>query len=215
MKILMALVVLVVAAGCRSGPKPEDLMPQRDFRGWRRVVLPTDPPLRAESPWTLSADRKILSCKGEGTIKELFLHETPRGDGVFHVEWRVVNLEPGKKDYNGGVYVRTSLDGMVWTQAQVADSEKRPIVGDLFADVPDPVTGKPKRVQTLSPGPPRAKPPGEWNVFEVACHGTQIILSVNGAITAEWNECPLLEGHLGLQVEFYDLEFRNMRFKKL
>ncbi len=213
MKISMALVVLFAAAGCRSGA--ENLMPQRDFRGWRRVVLPTDPAMRADSPWSLSADRKILSCKGEGTIKELLLHETPRGDGILHVEWRVVNLEPGKKDYNGGVYVRTSLDGTTWTQAQIAESEKRPIVGDLFADVPDTATEKPKRAQVLSTGPLRAKPPGEWNVFEIACRGNQIVLSVNGAITAEWSECPLLEGHLGLQVEFYDLEFRNMRFKRL
>ena len=211
LRVSIATFVLLGATvtGCR-GPERIALTPQKDFRGWKRVVLPSDPPMRPASPWSLSADGQILSCKGEGTIKELFLHETPRGDGVFHVEWRVVNLPEGKKDYNGGVYVRTSLDGITWTQAQVAESEKRPIVGDLFAEVPDPAAGKPKRVQVLSESPFAGKPRGEWNTFEIACQGSRIILSVNGAITAGWNECPVREGHLGLQVEFFDLEFRNL-----
>ena len=38
---------------------------------------------------------------------------------------------------------------------------------------------------------------------------------LNGAVTAEWSECPLEKGHIGLQAEFYDLEFRNLKFKPL
>ncbi|MBI4600679.1 MAG: SMP-30/gluconolactonase/LRE family protein [Planctomycetes bacterium] len=190
----------------------EDLMPRPGFEGWRRVVLPSDPP-SPRNPWSLSAGGKTLVAKGEG-IKEMLLHEKERGDGVFYVEWRFTG---GPKDeYNGGVYVRTLLDGKIWHQAQVAQMPKRPVLGDLFTDVPDPADpSKPKRVEVLSAVPNRARPPGEWNAMEVTCRGRTITVWVNGAATVQWSDCPIDRGHVGLQAEFYDLEFRSLRFKAL
>jgi sugar lactone lactonase YvrE len=177
------------------------------LKGWRRVVLAGDPP-SPRDPWSLSADGKTLTCKGE-RIKEMLLHEVERADGVFHVEWRFTG---GPKDeYNGGVYVRTRLDGSVWHQAQVARQAKRPVTGDLFTDVV--VDGKPKRVEVLSSLPFRAKPPGEWNTLEVSCRGRTVSIWLNGAVTVAWSECQLERGHIGLQAEFFDLEFRNLKFK--
>jgi WD40 repeat protein len=184
-----------------------DLQPGKDLKGWHRVVLPGDP-TRPEHPWSVSEDAKVLRSKGKD-VKELFLHETERGDGVFHVEWRVAG--DAKEEYNGGVYVRTRKDGKVWHQAQVAMSAKRPVVGDLFADVEK--GGKIERVQALSKLPSRARPVGEWNVLEVACRGKRITVWVNGAVTVEWDACEEPKGLIGLQVEFYDLEFRSLKFK--
>ncbi|MBI4584792.1 MAG: SMP-30/gluconolactonase/LRE family protein [Planctomycetes bacterium] len=187
----------------------EDLMPRPDFQGWRRVALPQDS--RAEKhPWSASADGKILSCKGKG-VKEMLLHEKERADGIFHVEWRVA--DPRQEEYNGGVYVRTRIDGKIWHQAQVAMGPKGPVVGDLFTEVSE--NGETKRVEVKSPLPSRARPPGEWNAFEVTCRGKTISLWVNGAVTAELASCQEAKGHIGLQVEFYDLEFRNLKFKPM
>lgn len=189
-----------------------DLMPEADFAGWRRVVLPSDPP-SDHNPWSLSADGKTIVVKGQ-KVKEMLLHQAARGDGVFHVEWRFTGGK--ERAYNGGVYVRTSLEGNPWVQAQVAEGPKPPRVGDLFSDVPDEAApGKLRRVETLSALPLRARPPGEWNVFEVTCRGPRISLWVNGAVTAEWSDCPLARGHVGLQAELYDLEFRALRYKAL
>ena len=186
-----------------------DLMPLAGLKGWRRLVLPSEPP-SPRDPWSLSGDGKTLACKGE-KVKELLLHETERGDGTFHVEWRFTGGP--KREYNGGVYVRTRLDGSVWHQAQIAEQPKRPRTGDLFTDLT--VDGKPKRVEVLSPLPNRAAPPGEWNTLEVTCRGPKITVWFNGAETVEWAECPLAKGHIGLQAELYDLEFRNLKYKPL
>jgi sugar lactone lactonase YvrE len=189
-----------------------DLMPPADFKGWRRVVLPTDPP-SPHDPWSLSPDGRTLRCSVRGVrIKEMLLHEVERGDNIFHVEWRFVGGP--KREYNGGLYVRTGRDGVPWLQAQIAEQGKPPGVGDLFADVAGP-DGKPKRVEILSALPGRAAPPGEWNTFEVTCRGKSVTLWVNGAVTARWDDCPWPRGHLGLQAEFYDLEFRNLKVKSL
>ncbi len=187
----------------------EDLMPGPDLKGWKRALTPDDK-FAAEHPWSVKDG--VLSCRGVigERVKEMFLHETERGDGIFRVEWRV--KKAGEKgDYNSGVYVRTAMDGKVWHQAQVAMSDKQPWVGDLFA-VPTPGA---KRLDILSTPPSRAKPVGEWNVYEIACKGREITVWVNGAVTARWDACEAPKGHVGLQVEFFDLEFRTLKFKPL
>jgi hypothetical protein len=83
----------------------------------------------------------------------------------------------------------------------------------MFAEVPG--GEKPKRVEILSAFPDRARPPGAWNELEVACRGSTITLWVNGSVTAEWKDCPLRRGHIGLQAEFFDLEFRELKYKPL
>lgn len=187
----------------------EDLTPGPDLKGWKRALTPDDT-FAAENPW--SAKDGVLTCRGVigEKVKEMFLHEAEKGDGIFHVEWRV--RKAGEKgDYNAGVYVRTAMDGKVWHQAQVAMGEKQPWVGDLFA-VPTPGA---ERATLLSKPPSRAKPVGEWNVYEITCKGKQISVWVNGAVTVAWDACQAPKGHVGLQVEFFDLEFRNLKFKPL
>lgn len=222
--MLRAIGTLGVLAilGCAGGPGGErsawerdpsgwiDLMPGKDLKGWRRVAPPPDR-LAGKAVWSVDPAKGLLLCDGEGA-KEMLLEEVERGDGIFHVEWRWRNLE-GKTGHNGGVYVRTSLDGRVWHQAQVAAQPKPPVVGDLFAMTP--VGGEIKRVDLLQEGPNRMRPLGEWNTYEISCRGKEIALWVNGALTVTWRDCAVPRGHLGLQAEFFFLEFRNLKFKPL
>ncbi len=211
-RIFIAL--LVASAGCADAPSSQtqgwiDLMPGPDLKGWKRA-LTADDTMAAEHPWSVKDG--VLSCRGTigGKVKEMFLHEEPRGDGIFHVEWRV--KKAGEKgDYNGGIYVRTAMDGKVWHQAQVALSDKQPWAGDLFAMT---APGA-KRTDVLSKPPSRARPVGEWNVTEVACKGKEISIWLNGAVTVTWSGCEVPRGHVGLQVEHFDLEFRSLKFKPL
>src|SRR5262249_51157845 len=128
--------------------------------------------------------------------------------GIFHVEWRFKKLD-GKKGYNSGVYVRNSADGAIWHQAQVGSLN----VGYLFGDTP--VDGKVKRVKIAGKGPQRGKEAGEWNTFEITCKGRHITLWVNGAVTAEWDDCQVPRGYLGLEAEGYWIEFKNLKYKPL
>ncbi len=182
-----------------------DLMPGAELKGWKRALTPQDS-LAASNPWRV--ENGLLACSGE-KVKEMLLHETERGDGIFHVEWRATKAG----DYNGGVYVRTAMDGKVWHQAQVAMSAKPPVVGDFFAVTP--IGGEVKRIDLPSRIPNRARPVGEWNTYELACRGKSVTLWVNGAVTARWDACEVPRGHVGLQVEFFDLEFRSLKFKTL
>lgn len=188
-----------------------DLTPGKDLQGWKRVPIAPDEKLNAKNPWSMSQDGKTLICDGVG-VKEMFLHETERGDGIFHVEWRFRPVKDGK-DYNSGIYVRNSIDGKLWHQAQVADVDKPPHYADLFGETL--VDGKPGKFQALGRGAKLVKQPGEWNTYEITCKGKTITVHVNGSEATTWTECAVPRGHVGMQAEFYLIEFRNLRFKPL
>jgi hypothetical protein len=187
-----------------------DLFPDKDFKGWRRV--PIDP-LAAKAVWKHSADGKTLLCDGTGGVKELLMNEEERGDGIFHVEWRWGKDQGEKPNYNGGIYLRSALDGKTWIQAQVARGAKPPVVGDFIGMLAE--DGKPKRVDLLQKGPSREAPVGDWNTYEITCKGKAISLWVNGGVTLVWEDFPIARGHLGLQAEFAAYEFRSLKYKPL
>jgi hypothetical protein len=136
----------------------------------------------------------------------MLLYNEEFGDGIFHVEWRFKKID-GKKGYNSGVYVRTSSNGAIWHQAQVGEK-----VGYLFGDTR--VDGKIKRVRFDDKKPQRGREIGEWNTYEVACKGTHMTLWINGAITATWDNCEVPKGYVGLEAEYWYIEFRNVKFKR-
>jgi hypothetical protein len=189
-----------------------DLFPGKDLKGWKRVPIAPDTKLNAKNPWSISADGKTLLCDGE-EVKEMLLYHRPFKDGIFHLEWRFRPLKDKKFGYNGGAYVRTAEDGKVWLQAQIAHQEKPPLAGDLFGDML--VGGRLKRVEILGKGHQRVRPPGEWNTFEITCKEKLISVWVNGEVATRWDTCEVPLGHVGLQAEYYFLEFRNLKFKAL
>ncbi len=188
-----------------------DLMPGKALQGWTRVVLPPDVKLNPKNPWALSADGQTLRCDGIG-VKEMFLHDREFGDGIFHVEWRF-RKTPEKVGYNGGVYVRTSADGKVWHQAQVAHLDKPPLMADLFGETR--VGTEIKKFQVLGKGHQLARPVGEWNTYEVTARGKTITVHVNGTLATTWDDCQVPKGRVVLQAEFWFLEFRNLKYRSL
>jgi hypothetical protein len=210
MKRLLPSVLLCLAA-CAGAPPGAgdgwlDLLPGKDLKGWRRVPIK---PLAAKPVWRVDGNG-ILVVDGVDAI-EMLLHEREFGDGILHVEWRFRRNDDPTYVYNGGVYVRTALDGKSWVQAQVAHQDQRPVVGDLMGMVP----GKEQRQDHFQTGPSPENPIGEWNAYQVECRGGTISLTVNGVKTATWEDCPLLRGHVGIQAEFAVVEVRAFRFKPL
>lgn len=187
-----------------------ELMPAKDLKGWRRVPLPAEEPLAKKNPWSLSEDGKVLLCDGVG-IKEMFLHEKEFGDGIFHVEWRFRKSD--KDGYNSGVYVRTNIGGAFWHQAQVAHQKKAPDVGDLFGVT---MAGeKLDKFEVKGTGTKYANPVGEWNTYEITGKGKTLSVWLNGHTVTTWDDCPVARGHVGLQAEFFFIEFRNLKFKEM
>jgi hypothetical protein len=181
-----------------------DLLAGKDLKNWKRVSIPPDSKLNTKDPWRLDPKTHSLVCDGVG-VHEMLLYNEEFADGTLHVEWRFKKID-GKKGYNSGVYARTSGDGAIWHQAQVGEN-----IGYIFGDTL--VDGKTKRIKIDDKQPQRGKEAGQWNTYEVTCKGKQMSLWINGAITATWENCEVPKGHVGLEAEYWYLEFRNVKFK--
>jgi hypothetical protein len=188
-----------------------DLTPDNNLSGWKRLPIAPDTKLSAKNPWKMDASGKTLLCDG-ADVKEMLLFRREFKDGVFHVEWRFREV-PGKTDYNSGVYVRTSRDGKVWHQAQVAHPDKAPRLADLFGVTR--ADGKLKNFIVEGRGSKLARPPGQWNTYDITCLGPKVTVAVNGSVATTWNDCQVAKGHVGLQAEYFYIEFKNLRFKPL
>jgi hypothetical protein len=220
MRSFVAILILGVSglAGCLLAADPTgkadargwvDLLPGKDLQGWKRVPIAPDTRLNPKNPWSVDTESKTLLCDGVG-VKEMLLFQKEFTDGVFHVEWRFRKVKD-KDDYNSGVYVRTALDGSVWHQAQVAHLPKPPRLGDLFGQTLK--DGKPASFLVEGRGATLARPPGECNSYDITCRGPKVTVAVNGKEATAWDDCPVARGHVGLQAEFFFIEFRNLRFR--
>jgi len=56
---------------------------------------------------------------------------------------------------------------------------------------------------------------GEWNVMEITCSGTDITNYVNGVLMNKGTESSLTSGHIALQSEGKDIQFKNVYLIKL
>lgn len=188
----------------------QNLLPPATLAGFRRV--PIDP-LAAKTVWQVRPDG-VLFIDGVGA-KEMLLSEREIGDGRLQVEWRFLPAQTASAEapptYNGGVYVRTPLDGKSWVQLQVARADKPPVVGDLIAQVP----GKAERVDVFQTAPGAAPAVGDWVRYDITMRGSSIELSVDGRPAATWADCPMLTGHVGLQAEGAPIEVRALKFMPL
>ncbi len=184
-----------------------DILPDKDLKGWKRVSIPPGSALKDKNAWSLDAANKTLVCDGVG-VHDMLLYDKELGDFIFHVEWRFKKLEDGK-GYNSGVYARNSADGKIWHQAQVGNKN----VGFIFGDTL--VNGEIKRVRHDNKVPQRGKEAGEWNTYEITCKGKTMTLWINGAVTAEWTDCQVPKGYIGMESEGYVIEFKNLKLKEL
>jgi hypothetical protein len=193
-----------------SDPKGwTDLLANADLKDWKRVSIPPGSKLGKPDPWKYDSEKKMLICHETGAPHEMLIYDKEFADGILHVEWRFEKVE-GKKGYNSGVYVRNSLDGAIWHQAQVGNKN----VGYLFGQT----LGKDdKKVgfNSKQAGPQRGNEAGEWNTFEITCKGKSVTLWVNGAVTTEWNACEVPRGYVGLEAEGWVIEFKNVKFKEI
>jgi hypothetical protein len=190
-----------------------DLLADKSMKEWVRTPLGANPIVRAglmsdPSPWKLAPSGIILTCDGKNAGHELLRYAPELKDFVVHVEYRHVPVE-GETRYNSGVYVRTSMDGTIWHQAQATLPGGFLMMNTLVKGVAQRVNLQKEMKEN------RVKPAGEWNVYEIRAVGRQITLWVNGAVVNEFSDCEVLSGYLGLEAEGYGVEFRNIQLKRL
>ena len=225
-RLVLAAAGLVLASAVgASGDDPSPSAVERDpngwtdmlaragpgLKGWTRVPIPPTATLIPDSQWSLDPTTGLLACRGDKVPEghEWLRWDEPLGDFIYHVEWRFVPVDGGKR-YNSGLYARNSADGTIWHQAQTGDARGGYLFGDTLVD------GDLKRVnlskEVLGE---RVRPAGEWNVYEINCQGRDVRLWVNGAITCEWHACEVPSGYVGLEAEGWKIEFRNLKVKPI
>jgi hypothetical protein len=185
-----------------------DIFPDASFHNWTRVAIPPEKPLDPISQWSVDEARRIIICEGNHG-HEWLRYDRELGDLILHVEWRFTKRE-GLTGYNSGVFIRNSLDGRVWHQAQIGAGNDGYLFGQTLLD------GKLTAI-VFSPKPEvnHIKPPGEWNTYEIRCQGPKITLQVNGQPSSEFAVPEVLKGYLGLEAEGFRIEFRNIKYKLL
>lgn len=180
----------------------------RDYalNDWQRVALPSGARPDSRSPWRFDHLTGILHCAGVD-LPEMLLHRTERGDGIFRVEWRYAGT-PAKP--SSGVLVRTKPDASAWHEASLAPNALGMLGGARRS-----ASGSTSRFNNGRRRPELMRKPGEWNLVELVCTGPRILLHVNGVATADWRECTVSSGLVGLRADNAPVEFRSIRFKPL
>lgn len=206
---LAALCLLPLAAQEKSALERDpkgwtDVMPNAKLTGWTRMMIPSSLDM-GSAQWVREGN--LLICKGDGG-HDWIRYDQPLEDFILHVEWRFKPLE-GNPRYNSGIFVRNTADYSRWYQAQVG-----PGGGFIFGIGEE--NGQPKRVNLREQlKEDRLKPAGEWNTIEVTAVGPKLSVWANGATVSEWDQCPVLKGHIGLEGEGFHIEFRSLKLKKL
>jgi hypothetical protein len=177
------------------------------LKGWSRATLSAGAKLNPDSQWVLDTQTGVLVCQGDKG-HEWLRWDRELGDFDFRVEWRFTPVA-GKKGYNSGIYARNSTDAKIWHQAQTGDASGGFLFGQTLVD------GKLQRIRVPQKVDQHVKPAGDWNTFEIACKGKDMKLSVNGTVTADWHDCEVARGYVGLEAEGWRIEFRNVKVKPL
>ena len=200
-----------------------------DLTGWRLVVPPTTRSKPNVSDcWTVDTDRKVLVAHGS---KRYWTHwlatEEQFDDFVLSLEWR---FPPGgTTGPNGsGVVVRSSgFDQKKMMDPQGVEIDLRPAHGltgrigtGCFIAYDATVsnrtgTAAPKERNLIRDKPPGPTPAGGWNTCEITCHGDRLTVVMNGERVNEGWDLERTAGAICLRSQKSDVEFRNIRIRRL
>jgi hypothetical protein len=206
----LTLCFLAAAAALRTAAAADwiDIFPDAKLTHWTRISIPPGKPVDPVNQWHADVANRLLLCDGDRG-HEWLRYDREFSDFVLHAEFRYIKVE-GATRYNSGIFARNDADGKIWHQAQIGGASG----GYLFGDTP--VGGVTKRVN-LRPQmrEMRVSEAGEWNTVEIVCRGDRMTLSVNGAVTSDWEHLEVLRGYVGLEAEGWKIEFRNLKVKPL
>jgi hypothetical protein len=132
-------------------------------------------------------------------------------DYTLHLEWRYP-LELS----NSGVFIHAQLPDTIWPKC-IECQLKAGNAGDFVAmggsDMNERTDKSVRVVAKLAVSTEKAV--GEWNTMEVTCIADNIDVFVNGVLMNKATGVTLKEGHICLQSEGKDIEFRNVFLTRL
>ena len=131
-------------------------------------------------------------------------------DYKLHVEWRWPS-----EATNSGVFIHGQAPDSIWLKC-IECQLKAGSAGDFIF-----MSGSDAKERTNKSGISMAKmhesnekPVGQWNTMEVICRGSSVEVYVNGTMQNRITESNISSGHICLQSEGKDIEFRNVTVTK-
>ena len=176
-----------------------------DLTNWAFFLR--DPSVDASEVFTVQNDVIHITGNPFGYMRT----KESYSDYTLHLEWRYP-LELS----NSGVFIHAQLPDTIWPKC-IECQLKAGNAGDFVAmggsDMNE-RTDKSVRVVAKLAGSTE-KAVGEWNTMEVTCIADNIDVFVNGVLMNKATGVTLKEGHICLQSEGKDIEFRNVFLTRL
>jgi hypothetical protein len=132
-------------------------------------------------------------------------------DYTLHLEWRW----PAEAT-NSGIFIHAQLPDTIWLrciECQLQSGNAGDFVCMSGADMTERSDKSTRVVRKMAAS--SEKPAGEWNTMEVVCEGNTIEVTINGVLQNKGTGVSESEGHICLQSEGKDIEFRNVYLTKL
>lgn len=126
-------------------------------------------------------------------------------DYKLHVEWRY----PGELS-NSGVFVHSQTPDTIWLkcfECQLHAGDAGDFICMNGSSMNEQKEGS-RVIKKMNPS--NEKPAGEWNTMEVICKSNTIEVSVNGLLQNKATGISDSKGHICLQSEGKDIQFRNV-----
>jgi len=132
-------------------------------------------------------------------------------DYSLHVEWRWPS-----EATNSGVFIHAQLPDTIWPrciECQLAAGNAGDFICANGSDMNERTDKSKKSVKKMAAS--TEKPVGEWNTMEVVCKANSIEVSINGVLQNKGTGLSISKGHICLQSEGKDIEFRNVFLTRL
>jgi hypothetical protein len=133
-------------------------------------------------------------------------------DYRLHVEWRW----PKGEATNSGVFVNAQPPDTIWIkciECQLAAGNAGDFICMNGADMNEHTDKTKMAVKKMAAS--SEKPVGDWNTMEVVCKANTIEVHVNGVLQNKGTGVTVTSGHICLQSEGKDVEFKNVFLTKL
>jgi hypothetical protein len=214
--LILSFLILLTASGMTQaqpkankkakGPKTATvkLFNGKDLKNWEFHLR--DASVNPATVFTVTDG--VIKIKGEpfGYMRT----KDAYSDYTLSLEWRWPS-EPT----NSGVFIHAQLPDTIWPKC-IECQLKAGSAGDFVcmngADMNERKDKAVRSVKKLAES--SEKPAGEWNRMEVVCVGNTVTVSVNGVVQNKGTGLNVTSGHICLQSEGRDLEFRNVILQK-
>ncbi len=220
MKIFLTalLIVLTSIAGLKAEPKSKSLFNGKDLSGWHADVPRLDKNPEAKSPF-LVRDGKLVSMGNPGGH---LITDAEYENFRLEVQYRFAG-KPG----NCGVLVHASTPRALYRMfpKSIEVQMYHGNAGDFWCivediTVPDMVKRRgPKKNWGITEGKARRilnltddseKPVGQWNTMIIQCVKDSVKVWVNGDLVNHGTKCSAQKGHIAVQAEGSEVEFRKL-----